>query len=944
MKYCDLMNEDNFPLNKIRFNELLELILNNKVIPFIGAGMSADIYGTWKSIIIALANDTHEEGIKKHIQNLIQNHKYEDAIDFLYQYYNEGDFYSEIQKIFNPRLITKTKLERSKVKYLPLIFENTPVITTNYDKVLEEVFKLYDSKFEEIETSLVHKGKQSYILSNAITNFNHSLIKIHGDCKDINSIVFGKNSYEKTYTSDFKNALSRILNRYNLLFIGSSFEKDRWIEVLDETIKERNDSQNMHYAILPLPSNQSEAKELRKEMSKRKINVIWYPEGDFKSVTALLQAILKKKLANKQNNNLTQSKSFNKPFNKKNFVKEDSRRIHYKELENIQETQNNYLLSKKVLQTDGFDSITYDRLFRECYMEPIFVDSSYKNAYIKHIIEDILNAKGPKIISIVGDPGRGKATNLKKIYFDLIGDEKNLKKHKILWIDSTILKDKTNRANIIFNELQQKTFKNQYQNKKIILFIEGLDRIYCHKDSQRMKNTINTLKKSCFKIVISCREINYRAIMNSNDVVSYKPKLWSVSESLLFLERYFNNSKVFSSLQSDLNNNMKAFSKILCRPFFTLLFGYLYIEKYNRIKKNKDISNHIMINCYLLYDEFYYHWINNEFLNKPCMDNLSEKDVLKIHTKIASILYQNSESMISLKDMLDYNYLNNYAYYDRAVLSLLDVSNENDINKIKIHGLIHDSFVEFFIVKNIVQSINNEENLLSCLKIEYHEFVNDFLKDAFRALTKQENEIFVSNLTKIYKCVKKDSYNINNIEKSLIISNILFFLRLLPCDKSLHSKIIEECYKFENEIIKINACFSAIQFEHLFYIENDFYNQIIHENDTSLKNALLDFTLSFYNQKSFFKSEEINMINERNIISIKTKLFRQLNACKSGRSKNKLLFVLTQLYIFVEYSGLKITKTDKKCIKSLIDDYNFFNNIPKKELILELINMFSNCN
>lgn len=322
MKYSDLMNEDYFPLNKIRFDELLELISKNRVIPFIGAGMSADIYGGWKSTIITLANDTHDEKIKKYIEKLIKNHRYEDAIDFLYQYYNEGDFYSEIHKIFNPKLITKTKLERSKVKYVPLIFEKTPMLTTNYDKVLEKVYKLYDREFEAIETSLIHNRKQSYIISNAITNFKHSLIKIHGDCEDINSIVFGKNSYEKTYTSDFKNALSELLSKYNLLFIGSSFEKDRWIEVLDETIKRRNDTQNMHYAILPMPSDQSEAEKIRVEMSKRKINVIWYPENDFKSVTVLLREIYKKKV-NQNDNNLNYSKTNNKLINEDNIIKKN---------------------------------------------------------------------------------------------------------------------------------------------------------------------------------------------------------------------------------------------------------------------------------------------------------------------------------------------------------------------------------------------------------------------------------------------------------------------------------------------------------------------------------------------------------------------------------------------------------------------------------------------
>lgn len=62
---------------------------------------------------------------------------------------------------------------------------------------------------------------------------------------------------------------------------------------------------------------------------------------------------------------------------------------------------------------------------------------------------------------------------------------------------------------------------------------------------------------------------------------------------------------------------------------------------------------------------------------------------------------------------------------------------------------------------------------------------------------------------------------------------------------------------------------------------------------------------------------------------MKTKLFRQLRDCKSGRSKNKLLFVLIQIYIYIEYNDLVITKTDKNYIKSLIENYKSFNNQKK---------------
>lgn len=295
MEFNKLM--DFFPINRINFNKLVEQTNADNIIPFIGAGMSIGIYGGWPQSILKMAKDTSNTKIITKINNYIANDEYENATDFLYDYYGPGDFYSEIQLLFDKNKITENKLKKMSVSILPSIFENTPVITTNFDQVLEHV---YNHDFEKKAIDLLYRKNANNILIEAIRDKKHNLIKIHGDQDEIESLVFGRRGYEAIYNKEFKKSLRQLLNNFNLLFLGCSFKHDEWIKVLDIEISNRNYNSPKHFAILEKPNDDAKFEELRKIMSNRKISVIWYPENDYESVKILLKKLKEKKKSKKK--------------------------------------------------------------------------------------------------------------------------------------------------------------------------------------------------------------------------------------------------------------------------------------------------------------------------------------------------------------------------------------------------------------------------------------------------------------------------------------------------------------------------------------------------------------------------------------------------------------------------------------------------------------------
>ena len=110
-------------------------------------------------------------------------------------------------------------------------FPAGPIITTNFDRVLEEVFSA-----EGIDVRVIIGDERQKI--EEVFQFNkNALLKIHGDMASPNDTVIAFSQYEKAYTS-WLSTILRNLATNPLLFVGYSLRNDRPMRVLEQLVRE----------------------------------------------------------------------------------------------------------------------------------------------------------------------------------------------------------------------------------------------------------------------------------------------------------------------------------------------------------------------------------------------------------------------------------------------------------------------------------------------------------------------------------------------------------------------------------------------------------------------------------------------------------------------------------------------------------------------------------
>jgi len=148
------LNDPKFDLFENRStleDQLIPLIRKNRIIPFVGAGLSIDIYGSWGTALKRMMKG-HFGGRKsdaKDIETLIDFGDYEVAAQKIRNALRDTTFQDRLVSLFKESLITDELLKKMSVRFLPRIFKDSLVITTNFDKVLERAFLMEQHSFEE---------------------------------------------------------------------------------------------------------------------------------------------------------------------------------------------------------------------------------------------------------------------------------------------------------------------------------------------------------------------------------------------------------------------------------------------------------------------------------------------------------------------------------------------------------------------------------------------------------------------------------------------------------------------------------------------------------------------------------------------------------------------------------------------------------------------------
>lgn len=293
LKFDDVMNY--YPKHKHNrdvYNAILELHKNKGITPFIGAGLSVFCgYRLWPGVLTELAEYIPVNKEKSSALNKIKHGHFLEAAQEIQTSYKP--MLSRLPNIVDYKKIEACPPEimwASADWVLPYLFEGSPVMTTNFDRVLEHIFSKNAAAFEHTlnpyDPGLLTQMRQQK---------SHGLFKLHGDIGEkttsLKQLVFTLDKYNEVYAAggDLVTELKQWYENQTLLFLGCSLTTtDKTMEVLKSVVA-ANPSVK-HYAIIDCPK-----KNLGKrvnELAELGIDAIFYDSSNHDAVRVILERLL----------------------------------------------------------------------------------------------------------------------------------------------------------------------------------------------------------------------------------------------------------------------------------------------------------------------------------------------------------------------------------------------------------------------------------------------------------------------------------------------------------------------------------------------------------------------------------------------------------------------------------------------------------------------------
>ena len=269
------------PRNKENLDDLLKALEGGAaLIPFVGAGLSRPFeFPEWGAFLRAHAD---EAGVKDLVDTRLSKGEYEEAAEDLQQALGNLAFEDAIRRAFGPRDITAV-LPDSAAAALPALATG-PVLTTNFDNVLETAFKEAGADFEQVVC-----GARLGPIAQALHSNTRILWKLHGDVKDNTDRVLTNSEYAKHYghsdpaqfdwLQPLPHAFESLLSARAVLFLGCSLEQDRTVRILRAFAQRRRGVG--HYALLEDPGDDARRRERARAMSNVGVRPLWFPQKRF---------------------------------------------------------------------------------------------------------------------------------------------------------------------------------------------------------------------------------------------------------------------------------------------------------------------------------------------------------------------------------------------------------------------------------------------------------------------------------------------------------------------------------------------------------------------------------------------------------------------------------------------------------------------------------------
>src|SRR5436305_8949496 len=265
--------------NKNNLQELDRWLL--QIVPFVGAGLSIDFgYPLWEQFLREAAAQFN---LCPTVEPYLAKQQFEEAAES----FEPKPFDGFLRRRFDEAQL-KRPLHNPAVLHLTH-FAQGLVLTTNFDHVLESVFRGADQPFHQIIV-----GTNIREISRAVElRQQNALLKLHGDYNDTDSRIITRANYKEAYGSDdprtinlskpLPSILGQILGAFPLLFLGCSLKADRTTQIIARIARER--PRTMHFALLPLAPSEIDKPDGRlKELYGWNIWPIFFAEGRFAKV------------------------------------------------------------------------------------------------------------------------------------------------------------------------------------------------------------------------------------------------------------------------------------------------------------------------------------------------------------------------------------------------------------------------------------------------------------------------------------------------------------------------------------------------------------------------------------------------------------------------------------------------------------------------------------
>ncbi|MNN29743.1 hypothetical protein D3C81_1433600 [compost metagenome] len=254
------------------------------VVPFIGAGISVGGgFPTWAD---HLRQQGRTAGIaREQIEAWLAQGDYEQIVAHIEAAHGRDVFSQEIRDVFGKRgSIQEVTLLISE------LFKDT-LITTNYDRLLEQVFDTGSGQEVQLTSAanaMQHPDPQKT-----------TIIKLHGDIKHPAQCILGKAQYDEAYGEDsidlnlnIPKILSYHFKNNSLLFIGCSLKNDRTIKVFRATKETVGDySFPQHFCIEQAPKDIEQLRTRNIELLQLGITPIWFPYKKYAHPEIILQCL-----------------------------------------------------------------------------------------------------------------------------------------------------------------------------------------------------------------------------------------------------------------------------------------------------------------------------------------------------------------------------------------------------------------------------------------------------------------------------------------------------------------------------------------------------------------------------------------------------------------------------------------------------------------------------